>query len=328
MATGSGLSAQLGVKKETTYGTRVAPDHFYEFNSETLQVSRNRILSQGLRAGRNFQSSTRVATPTRKAAGDVVLEVPNQSFGTLLDLLHGNTVTPVQQGATAAYLQTHNIGITDPSKSATVQIGTPGTDGTIRVFEYPGSMVTAFKFECQVGGWLTATFTLDAQDRTTSQTLATATYPSSLRSFHFGQCTPTVNGSAITDVFDSVTITGTLNRKTDRFKLGGAGVQAKPIQNAFYDVSVEFGGDFKDLTHSALYDADTIVPVIVDFQGPVIGSPNKEFITFTFANCLPDVNDPDVNGPDVLTQSIKYVALDSGSGNPLVTTYQSLDTAL
>ena len=328
MATGSGLASQLGVSKETTYGTRVAPAKFYEYNNETLKQQRNRIFSTGLRAGRNFQSSTRVATPTRKSSGDISLEVPNQGFGTLLDLLHGNTVAPVVQGGSTAYLQTHNIGITDPSKSATVQIGTPGTDGTIRVFEYIGCMVTAFKIECQTGGWLTCDLTLDAQDRTTNQTLAAATYPSSLRSFHFAQCTPTVNSVAVTDVFDSVTITGTLPRKTDRFKLGTGGTQAKPIQNDYYDIEIEFGGDFKDLTYTTLFDADTIVPVVVDFQGPLISGTYKEFCTFTFANTLPDIDDPDVAGPDVLTQGLKFKALDSGTGNPMVVTYQSLDTAI
>ena len=328
MAVGSGLASQLGVAKESTYGTRVAPTKFYEYASESLKITRHRIFSKGLRAGRSFQSSTRVHTPTRKGDGDVVLEVANQGMGTLFDLFHGMTPTVVQQGATAAWLQTHNVGITDPNKSATVQIGTPGTDGTVRVFEYEGCMVTAFKFECSVGGFLELTLTLDSEDRTTSQSLASASYPSNLRTFHFGQCTPTINSVAVTDVFDSVTISGTLNRKTDRFKLGGAGLQAKPIQNEFYDVDIEFGGDFKDLTFTTLYDADTIVPVIVDFQGPLIAGTYKEFITFTFANCLPDIEDPDVTGPDVLSQGLKFNALDSGSGNPMVITYQSLDTAI
>lgn len=327
MATGSGLASQLGFKKDTTYGVRAAPDHYYEYSSETLKQQRNRIFSTGLRAGRNFQSSTRVATPTRKSAGDVSLEVPNQGFGALLDLLHGNTVTPTLAGGTA-YLQTHNIGITDPNKSGTFQIGSPGTDGTIRVFEYLGCMVTGFKFECQTGGWLTCDLTLDSQDRTTNQTLGSATYPSNLRSYHFGQCTPTVNSVAVTDVFDSVTITGTIARKTDRFKLGGSGTQAKPIQNDYYDIEVEFGGDFKDLTFTSLYDADTVVPLVVDFQGPVISGTYKEFITFTFANCLPDIDDPDVQGPDVLSQGLKFKALDSGTGNPMVVAYQSLDASI
>src|SRR3954470_17095707 len=128
-------------------------------------------MSTGLRAGRSFQSSTRVHTTTRQAAGDINLEVPNQGFSTLVDLLHGMTPTVVAAGT--AWLHTHNIGITDPSKSATVQVGEPGTDGTVRTFEYVGAVVTAFKFECQTGGFLEATFTLDAQDRTTSQTLGT-----------------------------------------------------------------------------------------------------------------------------------------------------------
>ena len=48
----SGLGGQLGLAAESTYGTFVAPTRWFEFNSESLHLERERIESAGIRAGR------------------------------------------------------------------------------------------------------------------------------------------------------------------------------------------------------------------------------------------------------------------------------------
>lgn len=328
MATGSGLASQLGVVKDVTYGTRQAPAKFYEYNSESLQIHRNRIGSRGLRAGRLAQNSTRVATVSRKWDGGLNLEIPNQGFGTILDLLHGLTPTVVQQGGTAAWLQTHLLATSDPNKSATFQVGTPDIGGTVRVYEYVSGLVSAFKFSCQQGGFLECELTLDGQDRTTSQALASASYPSNLRSYHFGQSSATINSVAYIDVFDSVEISGVLKRNTDRFKIGGILTQAKPILSDYYDMTIAFGGDFKDLSFTTLFDADTLVPITVKFNGPVIAGSYTEFIEFTATACMMDDQDPDVSGPDVVQQPLSFSVYDDSSNAPLTVKYMSLDTAI
>jgi hypothetical protein len=329
VAIGSGLAAQLAFKKETTYGTRVAPDAFYEFNSESLQLERTKIMSRGLRAGRTFQSSSRVSEVTRSAGGSVSLEVVNKEFGRWLDLLHGNTVTPVQVGGTTAYLQTHNLGTTDPSKSATIQVGKPGTAGTVHPFEYEGCMVTGYEFSCQTGGFLEASFSIDAEDRTTSQTLATASYPASLLTYDFSDVTVcTVNGVSTLDTFSGFNLSGALSRATDRFRLGSGAVKLKPILNDYTAATLTLSGEFKNLTNHAFYESGAIIPVVITFDsGVAAGTGNNYLIRFTCAACQVTGEDPTVGGPDLLDQSLTFNVLDDGTNPPVKVEYQEIATA-
>jgi hypothetical protein len=52
MGLASGLGSQFGLAKEVTYGTVVTPDHFYEFDSESLTRQPTYQDSVGLRSGR------------------------------------------------------------------------------------------------------------------------------------------------------------------------------------------------------------------------------------------------------------------------------------
>src|SRR4051812_2516964 len=137
MAIGAGLAGQLGFKKETTYGTPVVVDKFSPFTSEGINFERHRVYSNGIQAGQIFQQSARVATPTRDGNGPIKFDVPEKGFGFWPDLLVTPTITPVVVTGTA-FRSTFLIGASDASKSATVQVGTPGTSGTVQPFTYQG----------------------------------------------------------------------------------------------------------------------------------------------------------------------------------------------
>jgi hypothetical protein len=170
MAIGSGLAAQLGVSKESVYGTFVVPAEFFEFDSENMNKQPQFLSSTGLKAGHMAPPVTRHKQTVQSAGGDVTLKVPNKGFGRWLNMLHGNAVTPVIQGAGPAYLQTHNIGLTSPfGKSLSVQVGKPGTSGTVQPFTYLGAKVLSVTFSCDLGGELQAVLTLDAQAETTAK---------------------------------------------------------------------------------------------------------------------------------------------------------------
>src|SRR4051812_26124088 len=117
----SGNDARLGVAKETTYGTRVAPTRFFAFTAEAFAYEYNKYRSAALGSGRWNRPSI---VTTSAGTGSIDGEVPTTGLGYLLDGLHNNTVTPVQQAATTAYLQTHTLD-TAPAKSYTVQVQTP-----------------------------------------------------------------------------------------------------------------------------------------------------------------------------------------------------------
>jgi hypothetical protein len=249
-------------------------------------------------------------------------------FGFWLDLLHGNAVTPVQVGGTTAYLQTHNLGASDPTKSATIQVGKPGEAGTVHPFDYLGCMVTSYEFSCEVDGFLEATFGLDVNDRKTDQTLATASYPSALQTFDFSDATVTVNGSGVSDTFNSFNLSGALPRATDRWRLGSGAVKLKPILNDYTAATVTLGGAFKNLTNQGLFDAGTIIPIVVLFDsGIAAGTGNNYLIRFTMQACQIAGEDPVVSGPDILTQDLTMNVLDDGTNPPVKIELQEVATA-
>ncbi|MCZ0996411.1 hypothetical protein O1L44_30155 [Streptomyces noursei] len=116
MAIGSGLGAQLGMAPEVTYGTFVAPTKFVEFTKFGLQLKKTTAQSAGVAAGRLPLSARRVVTQ-REAQGSVEMEFTNKAMGLWLNALMGGGGTPTQQGATAAYLQTHTSPTSRASSS-------------------------------------------------------------------------------------------------------------------------------------------------------------------------------------------------------------------
>lgn len=325
MAIGSGIAGQVALKKESVYGTRVVPDLFYEFESEGGVRNQNVLMSRQLRSGRTFQSSTRRVATTRDAEITIAGEVPNKNFGSILDLGHGNTVTPVQQGATTAYLQTHNW-TNDPSKSATIQAGKPSVDaagvGTVRPFDYLGSMLTTLELACAVDAWLTFTAGFNCQDVVTNQTLATPSYATALEGFHFQQCTTTVN-SVVQDLttgslVKSMGINVSRPRNTERYGLRSTALKAAPVTNDYSPGSGSIGFEYTDNTIYGLYAAQTIVPIIFAFTSSSLAGTAIPFaFTATIAAAVFTSAPIQVGGPDVLTYEAGFDILDDGTNPPI-----------
>src|SRR4051794_32750009 len=318
MPLASGLGSQMGLSKETVYGTVVTPAKFYEFDSESFNWDPTYQEAVGLRAGRTVQPASRTVLTTRQAGGGVPMDVPNKGFGSILDLMHSLAVTPVQQAATAAYKQTHNIGTSQPNKSATLQFNKPQSNATDVAFTYPGSILTSAAFAVDVGGLLKATLAWDAQDELTPATtpagpaLATASYPTGLASWNHTQGTVTMDGSAV-GTAQSASFTWAQPYKTDRFFLGSGGTKAKPIPNGFATIEGSLGLEFFDSAAYNLWRSGRAnIAVIFDFQGPIIASTFKEQITFTLDGVQLRGDSPQVGGPDVLDLNASFKALDQG----------------
>jgi hypothetical protein len=233
----------------------------------------------------------------------------------------------VQQAATAAYLQTHNIGATDPYlKSVTLQLGKPQDTGTVNPFTYPGTVATSVAFSCQTGGFLEATLNLDSNDEQTGTALATAALPTGLHSFNFTQCVVKVNGVTQTQV-RGATLTVNTPKDVGRYYLGSS-TKAVPLTNAYNGSTLSLNVDYGSNTLYELFAGASIVPVVVEFVGPVIASTYHESLVFTMAACGLDGDTPVVAGPAVLQQTIPLVVLDNGSEPPVVAAYTSTDVTL
>src|ERR1041385_678869 len=245
MAIGSGLGAQLGISAESSYGTFVAPAKFIEFAKESLVLKKTTAQSAGIAAGRLLALSSRRVITRKEVSGSIDLEIVNKSMGVLIQALMGTTVTPVVQGATAAYLQTHTLADT-AGKSLTIQKGVPMTSGTVTDKTFVGCKVTSGEFACGVGEMLTGSFEFDGKDCDEAQTLAAASY-SNMAPFHFGQMalkTGTFGAETALDGIRKVTCKVDRPQDVDRFYANQSALKKEPISNDQVKISGTLESDY------------------------------------------------------------------------------------
>ncbi|MFS8200476.1 phage tail tube protein (plasmid) [Streptomyces sp. CWNU-52B] len=328
MAIGSGLGAQLGIAPEVTYGTYVAPTKFIEFTKESLALKKTTAQSAGIAAGRLLPLSSRRVLTRKEGQGSIELEVTNKGMGLLLQSLMGTSVTPVQQAATAAYLQTHTLASV-AGKSLTVQKGVPLTTGTVTKKNFLGCKVISAEFSCEVGGMLDAAFEIDARDVEESSSLAAASY-SAMSPYHFGQMavkTGTYSSETALDGIRKMSCKIERPQDVERFYAGQAGLKKEPVENDQIKISGTFETDYTHTTLDDLHTSDGATSLVWEFVGPVIEDTHFE----TFRVILPairlDEGPPVVDGFGVVKPSFNYVGLFDGTNQPKIE-YMSTDITL
>ncbi|MFG2144132.1 phage tail tube protein [Streptomyces sp. NPDC048696] len=328
MAIGSGLGAQMGIAAENGYGTYQAPTRFVEFTKEGLHLKKTTAQSAGVAAGRLLALSSRRVVTQRQVAGSLDMEVTTKAMGLLLQALMGTTVTPVQQGTTAAYLQTHTLADV-AGKSLTIQKGVPLTTGTVTDKSFLGCKIIAAEFSCTVGGMLMASFDVDAKDCDETQTLAVASYPA-MAPFHFGQMalkTGTYGGEVALDGIRKVSVKIERPQAVDRFYAGQAGLKKEPISNDQVKISGSLETDYVATTLDDLHTSDGATALVWEFIGANIAS--TYFETFRIKLPVIRINDapPTVDGPDVVRPSFSFEGLFDGTNQPAIE-YMSTDTTV
>lgn len=328
MAIGSGLGAQLGIAAESTYGTFVASTKFVEFAKESLVLKKTTAQSAGIAAGRLLALSSRRVLTQKEVSGSIDLEVTNKAMGLFLQALMGTSVTPVQQGATTAYLQTHTLADT-AGKSLSIQKGVPLTTGTVTDKSFVGCKVTSAEFSCEVGGMLMASFEFDGKDCDETQTLAAASYPS-MSPFHFGQMAVKAGSFGAETALDGirkVSVKVERPQATDRFYAGQSGLKKEPISNDLVKITGSLEMDYVATTLDDLHTSDAATSFVWEFLGPTIESPHVETFRVTLPAIRVDEAPPTVDGFDVIKPTINFTGLYDGTNQPVIT-YMSTDTAL
>lgn len=325
----SGVAAQLGVAAETVYGTFVAPVTFYPFTSEDLKLEKEYIRTAGLRAGQLAQSGLLHVATTRTAEGSIEMDFLTKGMGKLLNLLHGNTVTPAQIAATTAYTQTHNIGLTDPfGKSITIQVGRPDVSGTVRAFSYLGCKLQSATFALERGGVLTSEWMFDCRDEDTGQSLGVATYAAGAIPFAFQGGSIELDDVALTDCIRSATVEIEIPQETERFCISSSSVKKEPIQNGLVGISMTFEAEFASLVQHAAFTAATRRKVELLNSTGDAGGGNPFQANFVAAQTVTTGAGPVVEGPDVLTQELTCEVVSNGTDAPLSVIYVSSDSSL
>lgn len=328
MAIGSGLGAQLGISAESTYGTFVAPTKFIEFTKESLVLKKTTAQSAGIAAGRLVALSSRRVLTRQEVSGSIDLEITNKGMGLLLQALMGTTVTPVQQVATAAYLQTHTLADT-AGKSLTIQKGVPLTTGAVTDKSFLGCKVTSAEFACEVGGMLTGSFEFDGKACDEAQTLATASYPN-MSVFHFGQMgikTGTYGTEAALDGIRKVSCKIERPQHVERFYAGQAGLKKEPISNDQVKITGSLETDYVATTLDDLHTSDGATSLVWEFIGPIIASTYAETFRITLPAVRFDEGPPTVDGFDVVKPTLQFTGLYDGT-NPIKIEYMATDITL
>lgn len=323
MALRSGLAAQLGLAAETTFGTRVTPDHFYELVSESMKLNRTRVPAKGIRPSKLMNRSQRFRTTKVDVTGDFVVECQSCSYGLLFKHMLGSA-SAVADGA--GWKRTYTMGDTY-GLSLTAQVGKPSTDGTVNVHEYTGCKIVGWEFSTALDQVLSLKVTLDGQNESTNQTLATPSWPSATYNevFYVDEVTLTIGGAAVK--CNSMTLTGKNNVKIDRYFLG-AQTKSEQLLDNLNDVTGSLKAEFVDETLYNLFVGDTTTKataqLIVTATGQLnydTGKPNKIIITLPAVRY--DGDTPNVSGPGVIEQTIPFTVLDNDTDVPVTIEYDT-----
>ncbi|GGZ28429.1 hypothetical protein GCM10010387_22360 [Streptomyces inusitatus] len=328
MAIGSGLGAQIGIAAESAYGVFTASTKFIEFTKESLQLKKTTATSAGIAANRLLPLSSRRVVTQRQASGSLEMEVTNKGMGVLLQTLMGTSVTPVQQAATTAYLQTHLLADV-AGKSLVIQKGVPLTSGTVTPKTFLGCKIISAEFSCEVGGMLTASFEIDAKDCDETQTLAVANYPA-MSPFHFGQMslrTGAYASEVARDGIRKVSVKIERGMAVERFYAGQSGLKKEPISNDQVKITGSIEMDYVDTVLDDLHTSDAATSLVWDFTGPIIAAAHAERFTVKLPAIRVDEAPPTVDGFDVVKPTLTFTGLYDGTNQPSIE-YMSTDVTL
>lgn len=295
MTVAGGLQSQVGFSPETTHGTRVAPATFLPFVNEGIEHTIERIESKGRRAGRRIASTWR--SGREWVAGPIAFELAPQSLDKLLKWAMGAVGATT---GTGPYTRVFTPGTLD-DEYMTFQVNRPDESGTDRPFDYTGCQCTDWEIAVRTGTDM-AMFTprLYGQAEDTSQTLATATYPSSWMPFAYVSGQLSIGGSAVD--FDEISIRGDNALATGRHA-ARATTPAKPkksLEEGERVYSGQLSQDFFSLTQYNRFVNGTEAALSMLFTDGASAS-------LTIAgNVRFDGTTPKVPGPRLIKQPVPF----------------------
>jgi len=327
MAIGSGIGSWLGIKKESSFGTAVTVDRFYEFNSEGTKYVKNTVVGQGLRNGGLVPRVNRRVVTTLAGEGDFEIDMQTRGMGLLLSLATGSVPTGTLANGAYTYLFTPDDLLGD---SFTTQVAVPQFGGTLTYKTLTGCKMTNFELSVGAGDIAKAKFSLDSKGFATgSSTSAVVSYANvdSTNLFHFAQGSITDNVSTTYANIKDFSLTIDNSLKTDRYNLGASGSKAEQIINGFRAISGKVTAEFTDTVLLDKFIADTTAGLKLTFTGATAGS-TTELLSITIPAAKFDGDSPMVSGPGVIEVSFGFTVYDNGSDAPFTITYRTLDSAL
>jgi hypothetical protein len=331
MATGTGLDAQLGAKLETTYGTAVTVDRFFEFASEDLSWEPTWLEPSGLRVGTKYKRASRLVQSRQTVSGSIEMEHATRNMGMWWKLALGSTVTTPTLVLGSAYKQVHVPG-DFVGKSATVQVGRPEPGGTVRAHTYAGCKVAGWEFSVSDGEYATLNLDIEGRSEATATALATASYVAGAGVFSFDQVsvfklggtpstaageTSIAGGVTVPGVVTGFSLSGETPLATERYGLGNAGLKSEPLENDIPTITGSLEAEFDRATFYDVFKANTTTAIEVKLEGSVISGTDKNTLHFIIPAAKFKTVAPNVDGPDIVQATVDFEAY-SNEADPVV----------
>lgn len=286
----SSINSQLGVKTESTVGTAVTVDRFFQFNKlGDIETHQYRGRAKGLRATGWARRSDQQRVAIMGATVPFEMEWMTKGMGWWLLHLLGGTAT---SGPTdSAYTHTGTIASLY-GDSFTAQGNMPfhpaGTDQAITM---AGAKVTDWELSCETSdgedGLMMLSGTLDTITCITATALASPSYPSSMMPYSWIDLSMTIGGSSVP--ISKWSLKCKSNLKTGRLKQKTSALQEEQTHAGQRELELEVVCDFSSLTQwnrlRATVAANSLAAAVITATcgdtGALIGSATAPSTTIT-----------------------------------------------
>jgi hypothetical protein len=331
--------ASVGLKVESTYGTPVTVDRWFEFVDESLEYDKVTKQGAGIRVGSKVARSGRRVITQTSGSGDVSVELCSKGLGTLLTACMGTGASALVSGTTYQQLFTLSTGPTPPAY--TVQKGIVDSAGTVNPHTFNGGVVESFEISAGNGEIAMLKSSWSFRDMLTATSYATPSYASSPSLFHFAQGAVTLGGTVTAPTTTALASGGTSiatvrdftltvdNKLTaDRFNYGGAGKMSAPTYG-LREVKGKMTVEYDANTLRDAYMADTALAATLTFTSTEALSAGVAQFQIVLPEIKLNGSIPKANGTDFVTVDVEFDVLDNLTATqPLWLVVRTADTAL
>lgn len=338
------LDSQIGIKKESTYGTAVTVDSFLEFTDESLDWSPTQVQGAGMRVGQIADYADRRRIGREEVGGSITVETLTKGMGKLIEAAMGadgqsNVVTG------AAYQQLFTPATSDPINSYTIQKGIPLRDGgAAQPMTFAGMVCSGFELTIPNGGLPTLTTNWVGKSVATGTALATASYATSVDQLSFVDGSITIGGSVTVPTTTALASGGTAvanirsaritydnGLDTEGFNLGGAGKRSRKPNLGKRSITGNIEAEFDAATLRDAWLNSTSLALVLTLQFPVaITGSTYPTLQVTIPVIRLEGELPKATQPgSVVTQSIDFTGLDGRVASaPIYVAIVTTETAI
>ena len=318
--------AAVGFKKETTFGTYIAPDKFVEFVSEDFAWVPEFSEGAALRYGKRMLAANRRVKVKESTTGSVEVEATTKGLGALFEAALGTGTSTVASGA--AFQQLFTPTTTDPLPAYTFQKGIPLVGGgAAQPTSFTGCVCSGFELTAANGAIPTLKFNFVGKGIDTASAFVTPSYPASYELLSFvggsirigGSVTPPTatalasGGTAAANVTD-VDLTFENGLDEGGFFLGGSGQRGRRPVVGLRSLTGTITAEYDSNTLRDAYLNQTDLAIVLKFAHPTaITGAYYPTLEITIPVVRLDGEVPKANAGEVITQEIGFTAVDGQS---------------